>query len=110
MNLGPQAQKPSQQTRTEQEQAGRPAARTQVSNNVDTHYPDNRPSGPGGTGISTASSSGQQQSKPAPPANSQAGVIEPLYETKKTFKALPTYRAQAKGKPVDEVPGVELDP
>ena len=36
VNLGPQAQKPSQQTRTEQQQAGRPAAKTKVSNNVNT--------------------------------------------------------------------------
>jgi hypothetical protein len=95
-----------------QQQAGRPAAKTKININIDTkQYPENRPSGSGRTGISTAASSGQQQpSKPAPPANSQAGVIEPLYATKKTFKNLPKDKALPMRKSLDEIPGVKLDP
>ena len=88
--LGPQAQTPTQAF--EQQTTAKPT-RTKTANNIEkSDYPNRRPPGAGGEGLtSQSSSSGGMPAAPKPPADSQAGQQAPLYATKKANKLNPKY-------------------
>ena len=95
--LGPQAQAPTQAF--EQQTTAKPT-RTKTANNIEkSDYPNRRPPGAGGEGLtSQSSSSGGMPAAPKPPADSQAGQQAPLYATKKANKLNPKYN----------IPGVKI--